>query len=314
MIRSRTVPLALVIIIATVHQILMGGTFVFARFALQQADPFTVAFIRFTVAGSILLAVSRWRTRGSKAAPIPSADRKRIWLLGAIIILGNQLLYLYGQAYTTAVHGAMLFTLTPIFAYLMAMWHLREKWSMVKGMGILLAVAGSLSIFLDRGLNFDWTALKGDVIIFLAVFAWAAYLVWGKPLVGKYGAFRASAYTLASGAAIYFPFGLYRFITADLTRLDAVGWWSIFYITIVTSVIGYSIWYWLLKTMEASRVSVLSNAQPIVAGLLGFFMLGEAVTAPFIIGAVIILAGVTLTQTARSKTKGPAAEAAGPLR
>jgi drug/metabolite transporter (DMT)-like permease len=313
MVRSRTVPLCLLIIIAAIHQILMGGTFVFARFALQQADPFTVAFIRFTLAGAILLAVSRWRTRGSRAAPIPPADRKRIWLLGAIIILGNQLLYLYGQAYTTAAHGALLFTLTPVFAYLMAIWHLGERWSLFKGTGILIAVTGSAFLLLERGLHLDWAALKGDVIIFFAVAAWAAYLVWGKPLVGKYGAFRASAYTLASGALIYFPFGLYRFLKADLTRLDATGWWSIFYITIVTSVIGYSIWYWLLKRMEASRVSVLSNAQPIVAGLLGFWLLHEAVTAAFIIGAVIIIVGVTLTQTAGDKGKGPEAAASGPL-
>ncbi|MDD4053079.1 MAG: DMT family transporter [candidate division Zixibacteria bacterium] len=311
--RSRSVPLFMLVIIATVHQVLMGGTFVFARYALQQVDPFTVGFIRYTVAGSILMAVSRWRTRGSNAAPVTPADRKRIWLLGAVIILGNQTLYLYGQAFTTAVHGALLFTLTPIFVYLMAMRHLGEKWSLLKGAGILMAVAGSMSILLDRGLNLDWAALKGDLFIFVSVAAWASYLVWGKPLVGKYGAFRASAYTLASGALIYFPFGLYRFLTADLSRLDTMGWWSIVYVTMVTSVIGYSIWYWLLKFMEASRVSVLSNAQPIVAGALGFFLLRETVTAPFIVGAIIILIGVMLTQMAGGKTKGPEAVAAGPL-
>jgi drug/metabolite transporter (DMT)-like permease len=312
MVRSRTVPLAVLVLIAAIHQALMGGTFVFARIALQQADPFTVAFIRFSVAGSILFAASRWRTRGSRAAPIPTADWKRIWVLGIGIIFGNQLLYLYGQAYTTAAHGALLFTLTPVFAYLMAIWRGGEKWSALKGIGIFLAVGGSACILLERGLQLDWTSLKGDVIIFLAVVAWAAYLVCGKPLVRKYGAFRASAYTLAAGAAVYAPFGLVCFLTADLSRLDTAGWWSIGYVTMVTSVIGYSIWYWLLKFMEASRVSVLSNAQPIVAGILGYIMLGETLSAPFLIGAVVIMAGVILTQTAGGNRKGPPAIAAGP--
>ena len=65
--------------------------------------------------------------------------------------------------------------------------------------------------------------------------------------------------------------------------------------------------------MEASRVSVLSNAQPIVAGALGFFLLRETVTTPFIMGAIIILIGVMLTQMAGEKGKGPEAVAAGPL-
>jgi len=312
MARFRAVSLSVLVLIAAVHQMLMGGTFVFARIALQQVDPFTVAFIRFTVAGSILLAVSRWRTRQSRVTPIPASDQKRIWILGVGIIFGNQLLYLYGQAFTTAAHGALLFTLTPVFAYVMAIGAGGEAWSSHKGIGILLAVAGSAGILLDRGLHLDWISLKGDVIIFLAVAAWAAYLVWGKPLVQKYGAFRASAYTLAAGAAVYFPYGVYRFLTADLSRLDAAGWWSIGYVTIVTSVIGYSIWYWLLKFMDASRVSVLSNAQPIVAGILGYFMLGEAISAPFLIGAVIIVAGVVLTQTSGVNKKDPAAVAAGP--
>lgn len=289
----------------------MGGTFVFARIALLQADPFTVAFIRFTVAGAILLAVSRWRTRGSRAVAIPREDRKRIWILGIGIIFGNQLLYLYGQAFTSAAHGALLFTLTPVFAYVMAIGAKDETWSPIKGIGIFLAVIGSTGILLERGLSLDWLSLKGDVILFLAVAAWAAYLVWGKPLVEKYGAFRASAYTLAAGAAVYFPFGLYRFLTADLSGVNAAGWWSIGYVTMVTSVIGYSVWYWLLKFMEASRVSVLSNSQPIVAGVLAYFMLGEVISTPFLIGAVIIIAGVILTQTG-GNTNGPATIEAGP--
>ncbi len=276
----------------------MGGTFLFARYAVQELDPLAVAFLRFTLAGIILIAITRWRTRGAHAIRIAPADRKRIWLLGAIIILGNQTLYLYGQAFTSAVHGALLFTLTPVFAYLLAIRHLDEKWSILRGVGILLAVAGSVVILLERGLRFDWAALKGDVIIFLAVAAWAYYLVSGKPLVEKYGAIRVSAYTLASGALIYFPFGLYRLLTADLTHLNTLGWLSILYITIVTSVIGYSIWYWLLKFTEASKLSVLSNTQPVVAGVLGFYLLGEAVSAPFVLGALIILGGVTITQKA----------------
>jgi len=109
---------------------------------------------------------------------------------------------------------------------------------------------------------------------------------------------RITAYTLGSGAVAFFPFGLYRLATADLSRIDSLGWVSVLYIAIISSVIGYFIWYWLLKYMEASRVAVLSNAQPIVAGILGIYLLGESLTLPFVLGGIIILAGVTITQKA----------------
>ena len=50
--------------------------------------------------------------------------------------------------------------------------------------------------------------------------------------------------------------------------------------------------------MEAGRASVLTNIQPIVAGFFGLYILSEPLTLPFIIGGIIILAGVTITQKA----------------
>ena len=276
----------------------MGGTFVFARYAILRLDPFVVAFLRFCLAASVLILMSHRHNRTAGHSPIPRRDQRQIWLLGLVIIIFNQTLYLFGQKFTTAAHGALLFSLTPIFVYLMAMSHLGERWSVTKGLGILLAVAGSAVIMLERGFRMDLTTIKGDLIILVAVVAWGYYLVWGKPLVEKYGALRVTAYALGAGTLIYFPFGLYRLIVADWSRMDLMAWGSILYVALITSVVGYTIWFWLLKRMEATRVSVLANMQPIVAGVLGIYLLGEAVNVPFIIGALIILGGVTIAQKA----------------
>jgi len=293
---KRTFPLWFFLTVAVFHQIVMGGTFAFARYVLVQADPFVVAFLRYIVAASILWLIA-WRISKRPASiPIETKDWSKIVFLGLVITILNQTLYLYGQKYTSSGHGALLFATTPIFVYFMAMKHLGEKWSNLKGLGILLAIIGSVVIVFEKGLEFDPAMLKGDFIILLAVIAWAYYTVWGKPLVEKYGAFRMTAYTLAIGTLMYFPFGFYRLMIADLSRVDTFGWISILYIAIGTSVIGYSIWYWLLKYMEASRVSVISNFQPVVAGVLGFYILDELITIPFIIGGLIIIAGVTITQ------------------
>lgn len=290
----------------------MAGTFVFARYVLLQTDPFAVAFLRYIIAATILYVIAARLSKRPGARRIEAKDRKKIVILGAVIIILNQTTYLFGQKLTTSGHAALLFAITPIFIYLMAMKHLGETWSLVKAAGIALAVVGSGVIVFETGLSFNYDVLTGDMIVLVAVVAWAYYSVWGKPLVEKYGAFRITAYSLASGTVIYFPFGLYRLIIADMTRVDTFGWLSILYIAIVTSVIGYSIWYWLLKNMEASKASVLVNIQPVVAGILGYYLLGEIISLPFVVGGVIILIGVTVTQQAGRWAKKRPHRVAGP--
>jgi len=290
----------------------MAGTFVFARYVVLQTDPFAVAFLRYIIAAAVLFSIASRLSKRPGAKRIEPGDRRKIVILGLVIIVLNQTTYLFGQKLTTAGHAALLFATTPIFIYLMAMKHLGETWSWAKGVGIALAVVGSGVIVFETGLSFNYDVLTGDTIILVAVVAWAYYSVWGKPLVEKYGAFRITAYSLASGTLIYFPFGLYRLIAADLSMVDTYGWLSILYIAIVTSVIGYSIWYWLLKHMEASTASVLVNIQPVIAGILGFYLLGETISLPFVIGGVIILIGVTVTQQAGRWAKKRPHRVAGP--
>ena len=158
------------------------------------------------------------------------------------------------------------------------------------------AIEKSISLHQDQLSWDELEMLKGDLIILLAVVTWAYYTVKGKPLVEKYGAFRVTAYVLGAGSIIYFPFGLYRTINADWSQMDSMAWLSIGYIAIGTSVIAYSLWYWLLKYLDASQLAVLNNLQPIVAGFLGYLMLGELMSLPFVIAGVVIIAGVTITQ------------------
>lgn len=306
-------PLWILLLVAGFQQTFMAGTFVFARYVLLQTDPFAVAFLRYTLAAAILYIIASRMGKRPGARPIARDDRKKIVILGLVIIFFNQTLYLFGQKLTTAGHAALLFAITPIFVYLMAIPHLGEKWSYTKGIGIILAVVGSAVIIFETGLQFDYRMLAGDSVIVVAVVAWAYYSVWGKPLVEKYGAFRVTAYSLASGTILYFPFGLYRLIAADMSNVDTYGWLSILYIAIITSVIGYSIWYWLLKHMEASKASVLVNIQPIVAGILGYYLLGESISLPFVFGGLIILTGVTVTQQAGRFAKKRPHRMAGPL-
>ncbi|MEZ5359392.1 MAG: DMT family transporter [Candidatus Zixiibacteriota bacterium] len=296
---KKTVSLWVILVVAGFHQIIMGGTFPIARIILVQTDPMVVAFFRYCISGSILCLIA-WRIgRRPNVIRISPRDKKTIILLGFIIVFLNQTVFLIGQRLTTSAHGGLIFAITPIFVYLMAMKHLGEVWIPKKGFGIALAVAGSAIIIFENGIQFKKDLLAGDIVIIIAVVAWAYYTVFGKPLVEKYGALRITAYTVGAGALMYVPVGLFFLLRTDLSHITPAGWWAQIYISVVTSVIGYSVWFWLVKHMEASRAAVLTNIQPVIAGILGYYILGEGISNQFVIGGIVILAGVYLTQRAK---------------
>jgi len=255
-----------------------------AKYGLEFIEPFTFAFYRYLFSSVVLLAFVKFRKH---KIPVERKDYKKIILLGFLIIPFNQTLFLVGQSMTAAGHGAFLFATTPVFIFVLALIQLKEKLVWRRAIGITLAMAGVMTIMLSGALEVSTEYLLGDIIILVSVTAWAYYTIIGKNLVRKYGALRMTAYALASGSALYFPFGLYMAAKFDYSQVTLLG----------LSVFVYVVWYWLLKYMEASRIAVYHNIQPVIATIVAYIFLGETLTVPFIIGGLIVLAGVITSET-----------------
>jgi len=205
-------------------------------------------------------------------------------------------MYLYGQKLTAAGHGSLLFATVPIWIFLGAMIHLKEKFRWRRAVGVLIGLTGVIVIITAGAVEIGREDLTGDLIILLAVIAWAYYSILGKPLVEKYGAFRVTAYALASGSALYLPFGLYRAVVFDYSQVTIGAWLSVLYVALGVSVAAYVLWYWVLKQMDASRIAVWHNIQPIIASVVAYFFLHEPLGWSFVIGGVIVLIGVIVTE------------------
>ncbi|MCP4705039.1 MAG: EamA family transporter [candidate division Zixibacteria bacterium] len=61
------------------------------------------------------------------------------------------------------------------------------------------------------------------------------------------------------------------------------------------SVLGYFFWYWTLKYMDVTQMAILHNFKPIIATVAAFLILGEPVSSTFLIGGIIVIGGVILT-------------------
>jgi drug/metabolite transporter (DMT)-like permease len=283
-------------------QLTASFAFPVAKYGLAIVEPFTFAFYRFVLATVALLIIDRF---AKDRRPIERCDYGRIVLLGILIIPLNQTLFLLGQSMTGAGHGAFLFAASPVWIFVLALIHLKEKFQLRRVLGISAALAGVLLIMFSGDVEVHREYLIGDLIIMLSVVAWAYYTVLGKPMVLKYGALRTTAYALTVGTAIYFPFGLYRAINFDYSAVTLAAWGSIAYMAIGLSLVVYVLWYWVLKYWEASRLAVFHNIQPMIATVVAYLWLGETLTPNFIIGGGIVIAGVVISES-RWLTKPPA--------
>lgn len=278
-----------------VFQQLTGAmAFPISKFGLNYIEPFTFAFFRFVISSMVLLLLVKLQKHSNA---IDKSDYWKIIGLGLIIIPGNQTLYLWGQSMTAAGHGSLLFATMPIWIFIAAMIHLKERPSLRRTIGIIVAIVGVFIIMTSGAVRIGSEYLMGDFIIIIAVIAWAYYTILGKRLVQKYGAIRVTAYSLVSGSLMYFPFGLYKATSFDFTGIPVGAWLSVLYMAVGTSVFAYVLWYWVLKYMEASRIAVFHNMQPLVASVVAFLWLDEPIGWAFVIGGSICLLGVIIAES-----------------
>lgn len=273
----------------------LGGAIAFpvAKAGLSVIEPFTFAFYRFLLASSLLLFLSRLQGHRIR---IERKDYSRILLLGFLIIPINQTFFLWGQSLTAAGHGAVLFAATPVFIFILAVIHLRERARIRRVIGIILAVGGSLWIILGSAIDIGREYLVGDLLILCSVIAWAYYTIIGKKLVQKYGALRVTAYSLTIGSVMYFPFGLYRAIAFDYAQSTPAAWGAVAYMAIGLSFVVYVLWYWLLKHWDASRIAVYHAIEPVAASALAWMFLDEQIGWAFVMGGAVVIVGVLVTE------------------
>jgi drug/metabolite transporter (DMT)-like permease len=297
---ARGVPHALVYAGLVLHTLLSAGTYLFAKRTLVEMPPLPLGLIRFCGASIFLAAlVVRARPRGQRLPPRTAL--RKLLLLAFVGVPLNQGFFLVGLSLSTAAHAALLYTLTPLFVLLLAQALLREAPGARTSVGTVLALGGTLFVLLSRGATHGG-ALLGDVLLLVAVVAWAFYTAEGRDLVARHGAIATIAWTLIGGTALYAPIGVGSlFFPGALERIAHVsieGWLGVVYLVFVTSVVAYLLWYWALAHLPAARVAVFNNLQPLATALLAQAVLHERATWSFFAGAAVVISGVVLAQSA----------------
>jgi drug/metabolite transporter (DMT)-like permease len=284
-------------LLVIVQQLVASSTHVVARSVATTMPATAIVLYRgiFSV-----VAYAAWFVLVPTQRTGQRVERKDWWrfaVLGLLNMPINQYLFVAGLQHTTAPNAALAFALSPVFVLVFAWALLGEPLTKGKLIGVALAVCGAAIVAVGRGVAFQHETTLGNLMEFAASGAWSLYTVWGRPLVQRYGAVRTTALGMLWGLGLFVPvaFGVHGGIVAPM-NITANQWLQIAYLGVVTSGVGWALWYVLLRRMEAGRLAVFNNLQPVMTVVLAWIALGELPPTEFWIGGSIAVVGVIITQ------------------
>jgi drug/metabolite transporter (DMT)-like permease len=269
-----------------------GSTYLAIRFGIESFPPFLMGGIRFTVAGLVLYGIMR-----CLGAPNPTRQE---WL-GATAIgfllpaFGNGTVCYVQQTVSSSVAALSIATAPIWMAIFSSFWN--HKITTREWLGIAVGFAGIVL------LNVGGT-LQGDVVsALLLIFAaatWSFGSVWGKYLAMPKGLMAPAAQMLAGGIALLGMSMLQG--EAWPQQITAKSWGAVVFLIVLGSLVAYSAYQYLLKTVRPLVASSNTFVNPIVAFAAGIWFANEHVTHAELLALAIILVGVFLVLTAEPKT------------
>ncbi|MDR3683302.1 MAG: DMT family transporter, partial [Geothrix sp.] len=195
-------------VVMGLHTFISAGTYLLGKAATDAIPTLALGLLRFLIAGSGFLVLAR--IRGLELWPVAKAEWRAYFWVGFLGVAVNQVAFLGGLALTLPSHAALLYALTPTMVLLLAWIRGQERPGPLKLGGLVLAFSGVAVLFSGRAggaLPPRW--ILGDLMVLVAVVAWAGYTVLSRPLVQKHGAQRATTLSILFGLAIFTPMGLF---------------------------------------------------------------------------------------------------------
>jgi drug/metabolite transporter (DMT)-like permease len=278
--------------------LLWSLNYVAGKIALRTMDPVTLACFRLVLAALVMLPIYFAQPQ-RKRTPLKAADIWPFTYLGFLGVILNQGLFTVGLNYTTSDHSAVIIAIGPVIVLLLARALGLEILTAGKILGMAISFVGVFLLETEGGSPSNSPFLLGDTITFFGVIGFAVYAVLGKRIAAKYDAVAMNTFNLVASAVLLLPLTIRQMIHLNWEAVSWGGWLGMIYMALGSSIAAYTIFYWLLRFMSASRVAVLSYFQPVVVIVLSVLFLSEHPTRNLLLGTALVLVGVYLAERGR---------------
>lgn len=271
--------------------IIWGANFAVAKVTLQEFPPSTLAFFRFALA-SLLLAP--FFIAQTKKVKIKSTDLPKLVLVGILMVTLNITFFFAGIERTTIINAAILTLTIPMLSVILSWWFLKEHIFIVNLLGIILGLVGAVVIVGLPELNAGTGTLLGNLLIILASISWVVGALVSRKLLETYSSLEITAIIFLVGTITFFIPAVIEYIkdSAWPGRVTSLGILGLTYMTLLSSVSAYFLFEWGLSRTSVITADLFQYIEPFVATVVAVAILGEEISTPFIIGAILIAIGV----------------------
>ena len=257
---------------------------------VHAVSPLVLAFLRFLVAGGVMLA---WESRSA-------ASRRRLfveptrgdWTLFATLgPVGTSLMawcIFMGCARVSTANASMADALAPLLMFGLAAFHARRV-TLLQILGVVFGFVGALfviGIVSAHGLALSAYTV-GDLYVFAAAATWAFYSVYGRKTINRLGSGPYTVWTMLFGAvtaALALPF------TANTWPTTPAAWGLVAVLSLVCTLTPFWAWNAAQKYISVSALGVSAYFTPVAAVTLAALFLGEQATALQWLGTALVCA------------------------
>jgi len=303
---ARTSPALLGAGLATIY-VVWGTTYLGIRIGVETIPPFFLSAVRYTLAGALLFG---WvALRGGLKAGWPT---RRHWLSAlltgtGLVVFGNGALS-WGEQWLGSGPAAIFIATVPLWMTLLARIFQRESIRLPALIGLGIGLLGLLILVGPE-------AFRGGPVIamlacLLAALGWASATVYSRSAPLPNNAFEVAGMQMLAGGLVALAFSL---VSGDAARFNPASVslrseLAFVYLLFVGAILGFGVYMWLVKVAPLPLLGTYAYVNPVVAVILGHFLLGEPVTLQTMIGGGVIIAGVALivaTQSGQGGRDGP---------
>ncbi len=275
-----------------------GISYVWTKMAFEYYQPITVMLIRLSISTVLLAVLFKIKKLGQKIHP---SDYKAFMILSFFspfcYFIGEN----FGVFHVSPTVAAVIIATIPVFSPVLAYAAFRERVSFVNILGFFISFMGVVVMVLD--VDFKFTASPVGVFwLFFAVFSALVNVIFLKKLAAKYSSFTIIRTQNFLGTLFFIPvFFLMDF--QDFIHIrpswQAIG--ALLALAVFGSTLAFMFFTTGVRTLGIARTSIFTNLIPVVTAITSYYFLREVIDLSKIIGMLIVISGLLLTQINRLK-------------
>ena len=218
----------------------------------------------------------------------------------------NQMLFIKGLSYTFSIHASLLTLITPVLITIIAANVLKEKITLAKILGLLIAVTGAIVLISSReNIAKGENIFAGDILIICSAVAYTFYFITVKQLMRKYSSMDVMRWVFTFGFFMILPVCVKEFSQITWQVFTLKDFLLLFLISVPGTFLAYIFNVYGIKILSASVAGAYIYSQPVFAVAIAMIFLKEELSLTKIIAALLIFAGVYLSNR---KTKSNTTE------